>query len=150
MNRYGKGRFNGPIFKLQAKNFDFDGDKANEEEDFLINKMKEIGVPGSGPVRREFYEKNLFIKQKKPTVENDYLKRSLATNPYYMVNQSEQIIYETTDKTVLQDQLVNLSNTFASGDGEQEDEQAHQQRLKQDCSKDFFDRFDLQSTKVFF
>ena len=46
-NRYGKGRFNGPIFKLQPKSFDFDTEKADLEEDYLKNKMKEIGVPGN-------------------------------------------------------------------------------------------------------
>ena len=46
-NRYGKGRFNGPIFKLQPKSFEFDTEKADLEEDYLKNKMKEIGVPGN-------------------------------------------------------------------------------------------------------
>lgn len=44
--KFGKGRFNGPIFPLQPKNFEFDGEKADREEDYLKNKMKEIGVPG--------------------------------------------------------------------------------------------------------
>jgi len=44
--KYGKGRFNGPIFKLQPRNFDFNESKATEEEEFLVSKMKDIGVPG--------------------------------------------------------------------------------------------------------
>ena len=98
MNRHGKGRFNGPIFKLQAQNFEFNEEKANDEEHYLKTKFDEIGVPGSRPIRRQFYEKNLFEKQKKPTVENEYLKHSLETNPYYVIEQSEQIIHEEKDK----------------------------------------------------
>lgn len=45
--RYGKGRFNGAKVKIQPRNFEFDEDKANSEEDFLKKKHQEIGVPGN-------------------------------------------------------------------------------------------------------
>jgi len=102
--KYGKGRFNGPIFKLQPRNFDFNESKATEEEEFLVSKMKDIGVPGSNPIRRQFYERNLFAMKKKPTIENEYLKHSLMSNPYYTTRQNEVIVHEDRDKKDLIDQ----------------------------------------------
>lgn len=51
----------------------------------MINKRKEIGLPGSGPSRRLFYPKNPNSRKKAPRVENTYLKDSLTHNPHYMV-----------------------------------------------------------------
>jgi len=153
MKRYGKGRFNGPIFKLQPKNFDFNDEKATGEEDFLKNKMKEIGVPGSGPIRRQFYEKNLFAKQKKPTVENEYLKHSLLTNPYYVINQNEEIVHEEKDKKDLIDELKGMNQTFETDDNNNNQETTSFRGKREPAHKslsanlDFFEKFDLQSTK---
>jgi hypothetical protein len=150
MNRYGKGRFNGPIFKLQPRSFDFNEDRANDEEVYLKTKFDEIGVPGSGSVRRQFYEKNLFAKQKKPTVENEYLKHSLQTNPYFVIDQSEQIIHEQKDKKDLIDELKGMNQNLESDDEDGKEKPVNHEPSQPTSShnQDFFEKFDLQSTKV--
>jgi len=111
-NRYGKGRFNGPIFKLQPKSFDFDTEKADLEEDYLKNKMKEIGVPGARPIKRSFYEQSNFGKIKKPTVENEYLQHTLSNNPYYVIPTNEKIIHQDKDKKELINELKMFNKTI--------------------------------------
>jgi hypothetical protein len=54
----------------------------------LMNKRKEIGLPGSGPSKRLFYPRNPNARKKAPKVENTYLKESLVNNPHYMVRQN--------------------------------------------------------------
>jgi len=42
--------------------------------------------------------------KKKPTIENEYLKHSLMSNPYYTTRQNEVIVHEDRDKKDLIDQ----------------------------------------------
>lgn len=130
-----KKTYKGPIFKLRRRNFDFDLEKARQEEEMLNNKKQEIGLPGSGPVRRVFYPRSKNQRKKKPTVDNRYLKESLASNPHYMVD-------DARSKATF-DQALTMNEQSRSSS---KDSNLSYRLLE--SSKDFFDRNDLQSSKT--
>lgn len=81
----GTPKFKGCVFKIKTRQFGFNESRAREEEQNLINKRQEIGLPGSGPVKRTYFPKNTYNQRKAPKVENQFLQQSLQTNQHYMV-----------------------------------------------------------------
>ena len=132
--RYNKGSYKGPLFKVRGRNFDFDQQKAEAEEDAMIKKRQEIGLPGSGPVRRLVQPRGTIFRRKKPTIENKYLNESLRANPHYMIkSQSTKSGFEEV-----------LEHNVSRSSSKESD---LSYRLME-VSKDFFERNDLQNSKT--
>jgi hypothetical protein len=130
-----QGKYKGPIVKIKDRKFEFDEEKAFVKEQHMLQKKSDITSPGTNPIKREIFEENYFDKKRKTTVENKYLKSSLETNPYYM-----------KEGELSEDHLSDRSKSEGSVRSTSKD--SKQSTKMHETAKDFFERNDLQSTKV--
>lgn len=110
-NSQASSKFKGPVFKLKPVKFMFNEGKARDEKEHLMNKRKEIGLPGADPIKRTFFPKNSNTHKNKPRVPNTFLKESLTSNPHYMVRKDMAKDEETLDH----DQNMNDSMLMQMG-----------------------------------
>lgn len=141
----------GCIFKIKTRQFGFNESRAKEEEQHLINKRQEIGLPGSGPVKRTFFQRNTYNHRKTPKVENQFLQQSLQGNQHYMVRNDFEPTGEVFDMEsnfndslhaqINQEKLPNgMSRSSSTG--------SEMNHKIEDLSRDFFSRNDLQNSKT--
>ena len=150
--RNGTPKYKGCVFKIKTRQFGFNESRAREEEQNLINKRQEIGLPGSGPVKRTYFPKNTYNHRKAPKVDNNFLMQSLQNNQHYMVRPDfeptgEVLDMESNYNDSIQIQAQN-QDKLPKGMSRSSSTGSEVNYKIEDLSRDFFSRNDLQNSKT--